>query len=250
VFVSALAQRLKAASGIFRSSFLPSPRSAMNRAGEIDAVVFDELIRFLCVNFMAHEGRGAGWVPYLDHGATLVALRQTRRMDSRVRTQIELTLLRARLVASRLRLDDARWRGRIAMSYVRLMVTNPGVSLVMDAPGTVYAFRETDALVQNNVLVAETDFLRAVQRNVVLDMWAPPPSTPPSSDRGSDSEGDAEDAAVVPDDDAAVVPDDDAEAVPDDAALLAGVYWPEREPDEEEDLRFMDGSPLLDVVRF
>jgi hypothetical protein len=192
VIVSALAQRLKAASDIFRSSFLPSPRSAMNRADEIDAVVFDELVRFFCVDFMAHEGRVAIWRPYLEHSTTLVALRQTRRMDPRARTQIEMTLLRAQLFASRRRLDDARWRGRIAMSYIRLMLVNPGVIMVMDSPGAVYAFRETDALMQNDVLAAQTDFLRALQRNEVLDMWNPPASPPPSTDRGSDSEGDSE----------------------------------------------------------
>jgi hypothetical protein len=168
----------------------------MNRADEIDAVVFEALIRFFCVDLMAHDGHDARWIPYIEHGATLVALRQTRRiMDPCVLTQIELTLLRARLFVSRRRLDDARFRGRIAMSYIRLMVDNPGVSVVMDSPGPVYAFRENDALVQRDMFAAETDFLRAVQRNVVLDMWEPPPST----DRGSDSEDGIEDGT---DDDA------------------------------------------------
>jgi hypothetical protein len=189
----------------------------MNRADEIDAVVFDELVRFFCVDFMAHEGRVAIWRPYLEHSTTLVALRQTRRMDPHVRTQIEMTLLRAQLFASRRRLDDARWRGRIAMSYIRLMLVNPGAVMVMDTPGAVYAFRETDALMRDDVLAAQADYLRALQRNELLDMWAPPASTPPSSDRGSVSDGDAEgDAEDVSEDGSEGEAEDGSEDVSED----------------------------------
>jgi hypothetical protein len=214
-------------------------------AGEF-TVIFDALIRFLCIGFMPrHDERFADSAPYTAHASMLVALRQTQRfMDSRALTQIELTLLRLQLFASRRELDVVRRSGRIAMDYLRVLCLTPNVALQMTFPAPVHAFRERIFDVPRGIIDVELGYQLSVQRGELLDMWNPPTAEDDSEDTGSDY------AAAVPDDDASVVTDDDAGAVPDDAALLANVFEEEREPDEEEDIRFMDGSPLLDVVRF
>jgi hypothetical protein len=162
-------------------------------------------------------------------------------------TQIELTLLRVRLCVRGRERDYARYSARLAMSYVRLMIRHEDIGrsaasvMVMPAPDRLIG--ETPENVATATFVAETDFRRAVRNNYVVMMFDPVPRT-------EDDPVDGADAAVVPDvgADAVVVPDDDAEAGPDDGAHVDDIFEEEREADE--DIRFMDGSPLLDMVRF
>jgi hypothetical protein len=144
-------------------------------AGEFN-VIFEALIRFFCVDFMPrHDERIADSAPYTAHASTLVALRQTQRiMDSRVLTQIELTLLRLRLFASRRELDEVRHSGRIAMNYLRVLFLSPDAASHMHFPGPVAAFRERVFDVTRGVLDAELGYLQSASRGELLDMWHPP----------------------------------------------------------------------------
>ena len=161
--------------------------------------------------------------------------------------QIELTLLRVRVFFRGRERDYARYSARLAMSYVRLMIRHEDIGrsaasvMLMPAPDRLIG--ETPENVATATFVAEMDFRRAVRNNYVVMMFDPVA-------RADDDPVDGANAAVVPDvgADAVVVPDDDAEAGPDDGAHVDDIFEEEREADE--DIRFMDGSPLLDIVRF
>jgi hypothetical protein len=187
----------------------------MSGAGELDVVIFEVLIHFFC-GVTASASCLEWWETLRMHGLTLVSLRQTRRIaNSHLLTQIELTLMRVRLFISSREWDHARGSARIAMSYVRLMIHVPNVTTFMIVPQPDPLICETDDNVAGSLLLAEAGYHCAVDRGRMLDMWDPPSST--DSDSGSD-------------DDADDIFDEESEA--------------------DEDIRFLDGSPLLDTVRF
>jgi hypothetical protein len=186
-----------------------------------DAVVFDLVVRFFCIDF-SDAGLGALWRHYIDHSTTLVALRQARRLHPQVRMEVQIALLSAQLVASRRSLDFTRWSGRTAMSYLRLLLANPGAITVMDNPGVVIAFRETDALVQNGLFAAQLDYQLAIHHGQRLDIWEPPESRPPTPEDVSESEAEdvpddgIDDAEDVSESEAEYVSESEAEDVSDD----------------------------------
>jgi hypothetical protein len=202
-------------------------------------VVFDALVYFFCEGITDQSLALSWWDLARAHGLTLVAIRQSRRIaDPHMLTQIELTLLRVRVFVRGRERDYARYSARLAMSYVRLMIRHEDIgraaASVMAMPAPDRRIGETPETVALANYLAETEFRRAVRNGYVVMMFDP-------EHRTEDDLVDGADAAVVP---------DDAEAGPDDGALFEDVFEEVREADEDEDIRFMDGSPLLDVVRF
>jgi hypothetical protein len=157
---------------------------------EFSVVVFEAVVGFLCIDVRAH-GDALYWLPYIEHISTLTAFRQTQRIpDSRLVTQVDLTLLRLRLFVSRRELHHTRESARIALSFLRVMTVDPTVTMVVHAPSPVSLLGETDDIVVSGIMAALEEIADAVHRGVTLDIWNPP-DFDDFSDEDADEDADA-----------------------------------------------------------
>jgi hypothetical protein len=195
-------------------------------------MVFDQIARFFSEDITPQSLVRAQWMPARAHVLTLVAIRQSHRIEAGATlNQIEGAILRVRVFVQSRSLEHARFVARLALAYVRSMIRHDDIR----AAASVMIIPEPDRLIgETRQVVASSNYLiehyvrHAVRTNQLVDVHHVPADT---------FDAPLDDAA--PDD---AAPDDDVEVDP-----FHDPFWAP-EADEEEDPRFMDGSPLLDVL--
>ena len=196
-------------------------------------VVFDEIARFFVEGVTPQSLALVRRNPAHAHGQTLVAIRQSHRIDAKFLHIIEVTLLRIRVYVQNHDLHHACFVARIAMTYVRTMISHEDIraaTAVMDMPPPDPRIGESTQGVAITNWAIETYVRHAVRTGQRVEVHTVIEDAPAG----------AAPAGAAPADDAS---DDDVEQDP-----FNDFFW-EPDADEEEDPRFVDGSPLLDGFR-
>jgi hypothetical protein len=197
-------------------------------------MVFDQIARYFSEGITPQSLNRAQWMPARAHLLTLVAIRQSRCIEAgAMLNQIEGAILRVRVYVQSRSLEHARFVAKLALAYVRSMIRHDDIraaASVMIIPEPDRLLGETRQGVDSANFLIEHYVRHAVSTNQMVDVHSVPADT---------FDAPLDDAA--PDD---AAPDDDVEVDP-----FHEPFWaPESDDDDEEDLRFMDGSPLLDVL--
>jgi hypothetical protein len=199
--------------------------------------VFDEIARFFVEGVTPQSLALVRRNPAHAHGQTLVAIRQSHRIDAKFLHIIEVTLLRIRVYVQSDDLHHARFVARLGMTYVRAMISHDDIraaTAVMGMPAPDPRIGETTQSVAGANWTIETYVRHAVRTGQMVEVHTVIEDAPTG-------------AALA---NAAPANDAPANDAPDDVEQdpFNDFFW-EPDADEEEDPRFVDGSPLLDVFR-